>query len=106
MSTEAFAPVDGASKHITIAATTASVLVWEGNGGAYVPVRIQNQGTATAWIRAGDSTVVATTSGIPVGAGVTEVLRFQVPIGHSRLYIAAIAAAATGIISFTPGDGI
>ncbi len=68
-------------------------------------IRIMNNGTATAWIEFGDSTVTASlTTSIPVGPGVTEVQTagsYQV-----TLYVAAIAAGSTGKIYFTPGEGI
>lgn len=101
----AFAPIDGADKHINISGSNQRVLVFEGPKYRKVPVRIQNQGTATVWIKAGDVTVAATTSSMPIGAGATEVLRFRIP-ESGQLYIGAIAASTTGYISFTPGDGI
>jgi hypothetical protein len=41
---------------------------------------------------------------MPVGPGVTEILRFANKDG-SALYATAIAAASTGKIYFTPGTG-
>lgn len=68
-------------------------------------VRIMNNGTATVWVDFGDGTVTAAlATGVPVGPGVTEVLKF--PAGGARLYVAVIAAGATGSIYFTPGEGI
>ena len=69
-------------------------------------VRVMNNGTATAWITFGGDSVTATIpsgstgGGIPIGPGVTEVLRL--PSTH----VAAIAAGSTGSIYFTPGEGI
>lgn len=69
-------------------------------------VRIMNDGTATVWIAFGGSTVAATVAaGIPVGSGVTEVLTAP-NYGGGPLYVAAIAAGATGKIYFTRGGGI
>ncbi len=65
-------------------------------------VRVMNNGTATVWIAFGDVTVTASlATGIPVGPGVTEVLRLP-----NASYVAAIAAGSTGKIYFTPGEGI
>lgn len=103
MSVEApFHPVAAATVNIDVAATTANVLVASGNG--YRQVRIMNNGSATAWIAHGGSTIeAAAATGIPIGPGVTEVLTF--PVTSGTLYLAAIAAGATGRIYFTPGSG-
>lgn len=85
----AFAPDEAGTKKITVSATT----------------RIANLGTATVWIKSGNASVEATTSGLPIPAGVVEVLRFKMP-ADAPLNIAAIAAGTTGDITFTPGDGI
>lgn len=67
--------------------------------------RVMNNGTATAWIAFGDSTVAAAvTTGIPVGPGVTEV--FSAQEGGGAPYAAAIAAGSTGKIYFTLGSGV
>lgn len=91
--------------NINVGATTASVLV--AANGATRPVRIYNDGTATAWINWGGSSVTATlAAGLPVPPGGCEVLTMQTD-GATSLYVAAIAAGATGKIYFTPGsDGI
>jgi hypothetical protein len=95
-----FRPADGSTVSINVAATTANVQVSASTG--VQQVRIMNNGTATVWIRFGtDNTVAATTSHMPVGPGTTEVLSHQGP-----LWVAAIAAGATGLIYFTPGEGI
>lgn len=95
--------VDGSDKTITVSASSQRVLVAEGDGS--VQVRVVNLGTATVWFRSGDVTVTATTSNTPVGAGIHEVLTFQIPKG-GKLYIAAIAAGSTGDITFTLGRGV
>lgn len=94
-----FRPTGGAAVNIDVASTTANVALTLAN-----QQRVMNNGTATAWIKFGaDNTVTATlAAGIPVGPGVTEV--FTPPPGTT--YVAAIAAASTGKIYFTPGIGI
>ena len=98
-----FAPLDNATVNIDVSGSTQRVLV--SSFGAAQQVRIKNDGTATVWLRAGGVGVNATTSDMPVGAGVTEVLTFA-PGEDVPLYIAAIAAGGTGKIYFTPGGGI
>lgn len=94
----------GKTTKITVGASTARVLV--GNRNGPTQVRICNLGTAPAWIKAGDVTVEATTSDIPIpGNGFTEVQTFS-PGEDGTLYIAAIAAGATGDIHFTIGEGV
>ena len=98
-----FQPVAAGTVNIDVGATTANVSVASGN--AYRQVRVMNNGTATAWINHGGSAVeAALATGLPIGPGVTEVL--TLPPSDGTLYIAAIAAAATGKIYFTPGSGI
>jgi hypothetical protein len=76
-----------------------------------VPVRICNDGTATVWVRGGDSAVTVTSTtgqtntGQRVPAGAIEVQSF-VPGADGVLWIAAIAAASTGSVEFTAGYGI
>jgi hypothetical protein len=105
MSQEAFAPVDAADVEIDISASSQRVLVREGQQAQMVAVRVMNNGTATVWIRAGDVAVVSTVARTPIGPGRDCILRFPIP-ATGRLYIAAIAAGATGKVFFTPGDGI
>lgn len=96
-----FAPAK-TTKNIDVSGSSQSVLV----ANALDNVRVMNDGTATAWIAFGDSTVTAAlASGIPIGPGVTEVLSPITDKG-SPVYVAAIAAGATGKIYFTPGIGV
>lgn len=100
-----FAPTGDDTANIDVAATTGRVKLGDIVGP--LQVRIFNAGTATAWIKFGDVTVTAdTTNDIPVGSGVTEVLSVNPPVTGGALYVAAIAAGATGKIYFTPGVGI
>jgi hypothetical protein len=95
-----FRPAANQTVSINVGSSSANVQVTASSG--LQQVRIMNNGTATVWIRFGtDNTVTATTSNMPVGPGTTEVLSHQGP-----LWVAAIAAGATGLIYFTPGEGI
>ena len=93
-------PGAGQTVNVNVAATSGNVQVTSGTG--LVQVRVYNDGSATAWIKHGtDNTVAATTTAdIPIGAGKEKVFTFQSPV-----WMAAIAAGATGKIYFTPGDG-
>lgn len=98
MNLQPFRPTGGDTVNVVVGAASANVLLSSAQ-----QQRVMNNGTATAWIKFGDNTVAATlAAGIPVGAGVTEVL--TIPPGST--YVAAIAAAATGTIYFTPGAGV
>lgn len=100
---QAFRPTPASTVNIDVSASSQRVLI---TGDAANAVRVMNNGTATAWIEFGDATITAaTTTGMPVGPGVTEVVRFRNDSG-APLYAAAIAAGATGKIHFTPGNGI
>ena len=99
-----FSPASASTVNINVSGSSQRVLVAKRN--SPVTVRIVNNGTATVWINAGDATVTASTAtSAPIGLGVHEVLTFS-PGANGDLYIAAIAAAATGIIYFTQGEGI
>lgn len=92
----------GNTVNIDVAATTARVQVASGQGRRQV--RIMNDGTATAWFTFGGATVeAALASSIPIGPGAIEVLTVS---ATGDIYAAAIAAAATGKIYFTPGSGV
>ena len=100
----AFKPRLGATVNIDVSSSNQRTLLGYDRGD--VEVRVMNNGSATTWITFGDSSATASTStGIPVGPGVTEVLRTRSADG-SPLYVAAIAAGSTGKIYFTPGSGI
>ena len=97
-----FAP-KATTVNINVSAVSQNVLL--GYRNAPNGVRIVNNGTATVWIAAGDSTVTAsTTTSLPVGPGVHEVLTFS-PGQNGDLYMSAIAAGATGRVYFTLGSG-
>lgn len=101
MSIQPFAPYGAATANINVSAVSQSVLL-----GTSVPaIRIMNNGTATVWVNFGGVSVTATTgTGMPVGPGVTEVIKYE---GNgSAVYAAAIAAGSTGVIYFTPGLGL
>jgi hypothetical protein len=99
-----FSPGVGTTVNINVSGSSQNVLVENRN--SPITVRIVNNGTATAWINSGGSAVTAsTTTSVPVGPGVHEVLTFS-PDANGNLYIAAIAAGATGRIYFTPGIGL
>jgi hypothetical protein len=104
MIARSFSPVTTGTVNINVSGSSQRVLVENRN--SPITVRIVNNGTATVWLNSGDVTVTATTTtGFPVGPGVHEVLTFS-PGANGDLYIAAIAAGATGIVYFTPGAGL
>jgi len=100
----AFRPALAATANIDVSSSSQAVsLAVTGKQ----QVRVMNNGTATAWVNFGPSTVTASlTTGFPVGPGVTEVLSIE-DLGTSvTQYAAAIAAGSTGKIYFTPGQGV
>lgn len=101
---EAFIPTPAATVNISVSASSQSVSLAYRGGPR--PLRIMNNGTATVWVNFGLTGVTAsTTTGMPVGPGVTEVI--TLPDYGATAFAAAIAAGSTGTIYFTPGvDGI
>lgn len=104
MITRAFASTANTTVNINVSASSQSVRLV--NRQAPVAVRVVNNGLATVWIGwGGPSASVTTSTGLPIGPGVHEVLTME-PDLNGELYIAAIAAGATGIIYFTSGEGV
>jgi hypothetical protein len=101
MDNKAFEP-GGATVNIDVSSSSQSVAF---GTDPVDQVRVMNNGTATAWIKFGNSsgTVTATTAaGIPIGPGAAEV--FTTPANADT--VAVIAAGSTGKIYFTPGAGL
>lgn len=97
-----FAPKAAATVNIDVSAVSQAVALGAVLG--ETQIRVMNNGSATVWINFGVSTVTATlAAGIPIGPGVTEVLTIRT---GAAPYVAAIAAAASGKIYFTPGSGV
>ena len=103
MSGTPFIPRQDQTKSIVVGAASQNVQVERG-----AQLRIVNNGTETVWVKFGmDNTVTADLANdIPIRAGVTEVFSLPyVPGVSSDLWVAAIAAGASGTIYFTPGEG-
>ena len=68
-------------------------------------IRIMNNGTATVWVAFGPSGVTASTSAnMPIPPGAIEVV--SIPDYGATAFAAAIAAGSTGLVYFTPGEGV
>lgn len=91
--------------NIDVSASSQNVLVATTAGAGVV--RIYNAGSAPVWIEfvSTSSGAAAVATGMPIAPGSVEVLTATTR-ATDPLYVAAIAAAATGKIYFTPGEGI
>lgn len=99
-----FNPDAAGTVNINVSAASQRVQLYPEAGP--IDVLIVNDGTATVWVSHGDVTITASLStGYPVRAGETKLLRLDNASLNSALYVAAIAAGATGKIYFTPGRG-
>lgn len=102
-----FQPTDGTT--VSISATTTSARVKIGGEaslvGARIQVRVVNSGTTTAFIKFGDSTVVATASDIPVLGGQTFIFTVNETSATGQ-YAAAIMGTGTATVYLTTGVGI
>lgn len=95
-----FKPLNATTVNIDVSGSSQRVAISNAN------IRIMNNGSATVWVNFGDSSVTAaTTTGFPIGPGVTEIISPNVN-GIAAPYVAVIAAGATGKIYFTPGSGL
>jgi hypothetical protein len=98
-----FTPYSAATVNIDVSGSSQSVSLAVRGGPQQV--RVYNDGTATAWLNFGlTGLTAATTTGMPIASGACEVL--TLPDFGGTVYVAAIAAGATGKIYFTPGYGI
>lgn len=99
-----FHPAKGATVSIAVSSSTQPLKITRQDGRC--DVRVYNSGTATVWIDFGDSTVTTSAAtGMPIPAG--AVCGFNTPKPYNDgLYVAVIAAGATGTVYFTPGVGI
>jgi len=89
--------------NINVSGSSQSVQLYDQRGP--ISVLVTNTGTAPAWITYGDSNISASlTTSIPIAAGASQLLLMH-NNGNGPLFVAAIAAAATGKIYFTPGRG-
>jgi hypothetical protein len=94
-------PFKPTASTVNIDISASSQRVQVNTTGQVMSVYVYNDGTATAWIAFGDSTVTtATTTGMPIGTKDRGILELP-----PNAYVAAIAAGATGKIYFTPGQG-
>lgn len=64
-------------------------------------VRLYNAGTATAFVKFGDSSITAATTNMPIPAGVVETFR---PPGGAT-HVAAITSSGTATLYVTSGEG-
>ena len=99
-----FLPASGKTVNIDVGAASARVAL--AGAGIRSQIRVYNGGTASVWIEFGDVTVAAgVATSIPIPAGAIEILTLP-ELGMAAPYVAAIAAAATGKVYFTPGLGV
>lgn len=99
-----FRPTGKDTQNISVNAGSQNVKLSDDQGD--ISIRVVNLGSATAWIAFGGPTVQASvTQDMPIPAGATTGFTAQAPAG-GPLYVAAIAAGATGSIYFTPGVGL
>lgn len=93
---------NGNTVNIDVSASSQRVKI-----GQVSQVRLMNNGSATVWFAIGGSAITAdATTGQPAAPGFCEVQSIPPGLIGSDVYVAVIAAGATGKIYFTPGMGI
>lgn len=99
-------PDCSAGKYIDVSGTSQNIQL--ASSGAFNSWFVINEGTGTAYINVGGTNAVtaalpsAGASNFAVPAGSVQVITFQPGAGQTALYVAAIAAAASGKIHFVP----
>lgn len=96
-----FRPYPDGTKKITVGSSSANVLI----GDSPSVIRVCNLGTAPVWVAFGSDNSIAADAAtdVPIPAGEAELFTLPYPVS-GKLYMAAIAAGATGDVYFTPGE--
>jgi hypothetical protein len=102
MMPQPFSFAEGSTVSINVGAASASVQVVPARGTRQI--RVMNNGSATAWIRFANATgsTASMTTDVPMGPGTSAIFTAKI---RGPIWASAIAAGATGLIYFTPGDG-
>lgn len=104
MTWKSFRPTPKTTVNIAVGAASAAVKLTDDP--ADLSVRVYNDGSATVWIAFdGPSATATLTQDIPIPSKGVEVFTAQAGAG-APLYVAAIAAGATGNVYFTLGMGL
>ena len=101
MSSNAFSPTNT----VQLAVNNVSSRVQLSGAGKHV--RVYNAGPNTAFVKAGDNTVVATLTSMPIKSGAVEIFNFAGPDKDTaNTHLAGITTGAeTAILHLTLGDG-
>lgn len=96
-----FQPDYGTGKTLSASSTSSRVqLHASAAGGGGRSVYIYNAGPEAAFVRAGDSTVVATTADYPIAPGIAVIVS-----GGNSTHVAGITSSGTATISAISGQG-
>lgn len=91
----------------TISATTSSAAaVVSGHTMGPVQVRLYNAASVVVFVKAGDSTVTATTSDYPLVAGAVEVITLKPNATGAPIYLAGITSSGSGTVYVSSGVGV
>lgn len=104
--THLFAPVLGSTAVQSATTTSAATKLGAQPKAGEFQVRCYNDGSTLAYIEFGQSDVVATTSSMPLPAGVLCGFTITNPAKSGDWYFAAKMASSTANVSVTVGHGI
>ena len=99
-----FTPLDDATASIPATTTSARAAIARQPMGAH-QLRLYNGGTATVFWAAGDGTVTAAATDIPLPAGAIEVVTLSNGGAAGASHIAAVTASGTASLYLTTGQG-
>ena len=103
---ELFAPQATVTQAATVTTSTPKLIPGTREQAGPYQVRIYNDGSTLGYIAWGDSTVTATTSSLPIPAGLPCGFTISNPAKGGPTHFAVIMASSTATFSFTVGDGI
>lgn len=102
---KAFRPAPDSTVSIAATTASASAAIAGSAGRGEFTVRVYNAGSATVFVKFGDTITTATTSNMPIPAGAVEVFSVQDSDGSAN-YVAAITASGSATVYVTTGEGI
>lgn len=106
MTVRPFRPTPSGTLNVAVAASSTSPLKLTGDQDGPTTIRVMNDGSATAWIEFGGSAVTASlTTSFPVPTKGVEKFTVQA-MSAGGVWVATIAAGATGNVYFSLGTGL
>lgn len=101
-----FSPLDDATASITASTGGADRAAIKQQPTGSHQLRLYNAGAATVFWAAGNASVTAALTDIPLPAGALEVVTLANPTNNPATHVAAVTSSGTAVLYVTTGQGI